>query len=207
MIDHRRHELAIVRLGGQRRRRLFEAGLDVDEAGRRQAIRGDFGIGELPRPGPVAEERRERLGACITCSASSCARRRFGPPPHCACSRPPGRSARENAGEQRRMILDPMEGRGAEHQIGPAGKWQIRAARPARTRRASRAPAGGWRAPSSTCSTNDRSRSGGPPEGVPSARRSGVRCRSRHRSRARRRCTVRRSRTFWPQLVCGPETL
>ena len=33
VIDHRRHELTIVRFGRQRRRRLFETGVDVDEAG------------------------------------------------------------------------------------------------------------------------------------------------------------------------------
>ena len=39
VIDHRRDELTIVRLGRQRRRRLFEIGVDVDEAGLLQADR------------------------------------------------------------------------------------------------------------------------------------------------------------------------
>ena len=61
VIDHRRHELTIVRFGGERRRRLFETGVDVDEAGLLQSIRGDLGIREFPGPGPVAEVRRERI--------------------------------------------------------------------------------------------------------------------------------------------------
>ena len=101
---------------------------------------------------------------------------------------PPAGSQRpEDAGEERRMILDPVKRRRAEDEIGPAGKRQVGQRRPARTRRASRARAAGWRARSSACSTIDRSRSAGRAAAAPSARRSAGRCRIRRRWRARRR--------------------
>ena len=207
MVDHRRHELAIVRFGRQRRRRLFEAGVDVDEAGRR-ASRSAVTSASANSQGPGQSAKYRANGAaCITCSASSCARARFGPPPHCACSRPPGSQRAEDAGEERRVILDPVERRGAEHEIGPVGERQV-GQRDLRERDArAEARAAGWRAPSSACSTIDRWRRGGRAAAAPSARRSAGRCRSRRRWRARRRRRVRRFRTFCPQLVCGPDTL
>ncbi len=50
--------------------------------------------GEAKFHGPGQPAKYPANGArAITRSASACASRRLGPPPHCACRRPPGRSA------------------------------------------------------------------------------------------------------------------
>ena len=90
-----------------------------------QALRGDVGVRELPRSGPVAEVLRERLGVhhllgelvrALQVRAAAALR----------VQRPAGSQRREDAREERGMILDPVERRRAEHQVGPAGKRQVR---------------------------------------------------------------------------------
>ena len=61
VVDDRRHELAIRRLVGERRRRRLEAGGDVDEPRRAQPFGREFGGGELPDARPRPEMCGERL--------------------------------------------------------------------------------------------------------------------------------------------------
>ena len=90
-------------------------------------IGGDLGVREFPGPRPVGEVLRERcrvhhlLGELVRAA-------KVGPAAALRVQPAAGSQRLEDAGEERRMILDPVKRRRAEHQVGPVRQTADRAA-------------------------------------------------------------------------------
>ena len=115
---------------------------DVRRSRRRAGARSvSSGVGEVPRPaasrrsGRPGPRRRPPPAPCSWTAATLPA------PPHCALSRPPGRSAAASAREQRVVVGDPVEDRVGEDGVDRLAvvERERRAGRPGARRRVGRA--------------------------------------------------------------------
>src|ERR1051326_5816689 len=114
--DHVREIVVGLRARAELDWSLEHAGLHLLEAGRAQALRGDLGRSELPRPIPSLEIGSERLlGHQLTQTRADA---RDVEARAALCHEPSTRLQRgEYRAEQARMIVDPVKGRVTERQV------------------------------------------------------------------------------------------